>query len=108
MFALVTTNKIYLCDYESLRIVSEVELKGEKITCLKFVNGLGIMVIGTDNGSLFFIEIVDKMTKYLFNVQNGSESITKINVDLKCTCNNGNFRIENCLVYCVARDGTFK
>lgn len=62
-------NMVYLYDYEYGKFIIGVELEaGSSVTALEFINGLGILIICSNNGYSYLLSVINKVGKQEFSL----------------------------------------
>jgi hypothetical protein len=57
VLAFISTRSVYLIDYELFKLSFEFLFEKEDPTAVTFINGLGLMLVGTSAGRIYVLEL---------------------------------------------------
>jgi hypothetical protein len=73
-----------------------------------FINGLGLVVIGTSKGTIHVIELDKNEAKYLVEIQASQRLISRLTADIKCKQVDNSLSISSNIIYCSDESGAIK
>lgn len=99
VFGFVMKGAVWICDYEELKVLQKMEVKGEKPVGLTIVNGVGALLIVTREGNVQVLEINQATSQFapLASLKMTSSCPTSIQTVFRCAPTTPNsLRVDHC------------
>ena len=106
LVAFIMGTSVFLCDYEQFRILSQLNFNEERPTCVAFVNGLELLLIGTSSGLVLVYEVRKEEVSLKLKIRcSEKKAVTHVVADIRCRKIGKKTQLDSCLIFCALRDG---